>query len=35
MKLNYKKPNKMCLVKWKGYIDDFNSWIPIKDLTNI
>ena len=30
---DYKK--KLALVKWKGYSDDFNSWIPIKDLTNI
>ena len=30
---DYKK--KQALVKWKGYSDDFNSWIPIKDLQNI
>ena len=30
---NYKK--KQALVKWKGYSDEFNSWIPIKDLQNI
>lgn len=29
----YKK--KQALVKWKGYDDDFNNWIPIKDLINI
>ena len=29
---DYKK--KQALVKWRGYSDDFNSWIPIKDLTN-
>lgn len=23
------------LVKWKGYSDDFNRWIPMKDLHNI
>ena len=23
---------KQALVKWKGYSDDFNSWIPLKDL---
>ena len=23
------------LVKWKGYPDEFNSWIPLKDLENI
>ena len=26
---------KQALVKWKGYSDDFNSWIPIKDLKDI
>ena len=30
---DYKK--KMALVKWKGYNDNFNSWIPMKDLQNI
>ena len=30
---DYKK--KQALVKWKGYSDDFNSWIPIKDLEHI
>ena len=30
---DYKK--KQALVKWKGYSDDFNSWIPMKDLGNI
>ena len=30
---DYKK--KQALVKWKGYSDDFNSWIPMKDLVNI
>ena len=30
---DYKK--KQALVSWKGYSDDFNSWIPIKDLKNI
>ena len=30
---NYKK--KQALVKWKGYTDDFHSWIPLKDLKNI
>ncbi|KAL9950822.1 hypothetical protein ACROYT_G043386 [Oculina patagonica] len=30
---DYKK--KQALVKWKGYSDDFNSWIPIKDLKDI
>jgi len=30
---NYKK--KQALVKWKGYSDDFNSWIPMKDVVKI
>ena len=30
---DYKK--KQALVKWKGYNDDFNSWIPFKDLQTI
>ena len=30
---DYKK--KQALVKWKGYSDDFNSWIPLKDIENI
>ena len=30
---DYKK--KQALVTWKGYSDDFNSWIPIKDLKDI
>ena len=30
---DYKK--KQALVSWKGYSDDFNSWIPIKNLKNI
>ena len=30
---DYKK--KQALVSWKGYSNDFNSWIPIKDLKNI
>ena len=30
---DYKK--KQALVKWKGYIDDFNSWIPLRDLNII
>ena len=24
--------SKKALIKWKGYSDDFNSWIPLKDL---
>ena len=30
---DYKK--KQALVKWKGYSDDFNSWIPFNDLRDI
>ena len=30
---DYKK--KQALVKWKGYSDDFNSWIPFKNLKDI
>ena len=30
---DYKK--KRALVKWKGYNDNFNSWIPIKDLKTV
>ncbi|KAL9967138.1 hypothetical protein ACROYT_G025310 [Oculina patagonica] len=30
---DYKK--KQALVKWKGYSDDFNSWILMKDLQHI
>ena len=30
---DYKK--KQALVKWKGYSNDFNSWIPIKALKGI
>ena len=26
---------KQALVKWKGYSDDFNSWIPNKDLADL
>ena len=33
IKRHYKK--KQALVKWKGYSNDFNSWIPMKDLTDI
>ena len=38
MNLNYSKRDykkKLALVKWKGYPDQFNSWILIKDLTNV
>ena len=30
---DYKK--KQALVKWKGYSDEFNSWIPFKNLKDI
>ena len=30
---DYKK--KQALVKWKGYSDEFNSWVPMKDLRDI
>ena len=30
---DYKK--KQALVKWKGYTNDFNSWIPLKNLKDI
>ena len=30
---DYKK--KQALVRWKRYSNEFNSWIPIKDLKNI
>ena len=26
---------KRSLVKWKGYSDDFNSWVDNKDIVNI
>jgi len=30
LKRDYKK--KLALVKWSGYPDKFNSWIPLSDL---
>ena len=33
MRRDYKK--KQALVKWKGYNDDFNSWILLKDLVDV
>ena len=30
-----KKGKKKSLVKWKGYSDDFNSWVDNKDIVNI
>ena len=30
-----KRKNKMALVKWVGYTDKHNSWIPLSDLIYI
>ena len=30
-----KRGKKKCLVKWKGYSDDFNSWVDNKDIVNL
>ena len=30
-----KRGKKKSLVKWKGYSDDFNSWVDNKDLVNL
>ena len=30
-----KRGKKKSLVKWKGYYDDFNSWVDNKDIVNI
>ena len=30
-----KRGEKKSLVKWKGYSDDFNSWVDNKDIVNI
>ena len=30
-----RKTKDKALVKWKGYPDEFNSWIPLKDLKNL
>ena len=30
-----KRGKKKSLVKWKGYSDDFNSWVDKKDIVNI
>ena len=30
-----KKGKKKSLVKWKGYSDDFNSWVDNKDIVHI
>ena len=26
---------KLALVKWLGYKDEFNSWVPLSDLNNV
>ena len=33
IKRDYKK--KRALIKWSGYSDDFNSWVPLKDLISL
>lgn len=33
LRIDYKE--KQALMKWKGYSDDFNSWVPLNDLKNI
>ena len=33
-KIIKKKKGKTC-VKWKGYSDEFNSWVDNKDLINL
>ena len=30
-----RKTKDKALVKWKGYPDDFNSWIPLRDLQSL
>ena len=30
-----KRKDKMALVKWVGYCDKHNSWVPFSDLINI
>ena len=30
-----KRGKKKSLVKWKGYLDDFNSWVDNKDIVNL
>ena len=30
-----KRENKMAIVKWVGYSDKYNSWVPLSDIINI
>ena len=30
-----KRKNKIAIVKWVGYSDKHNSWVPFSDLINI
>ena len=30
-----RKTGDKALVKWKGYPDEFNSWVPLRDLANL
>ena len=30
-----RREKKQALVKWKGYSDEFNTWVPMKDLKDI
>ena len=30
-----KRKNKWALIKWVGYSDKHNSWVPFSDLINI
>ena len=30
-----RKTKDKALVQWKGYPDEFNSWVSLKDLTDL
>ena len=30
-----RKTKDTALVRWKGYPDEFNSWVSLKDLTDL